>query len=425
MRELYRQDGFAQTYAQTLGMNMLRINLWPTVSPRRDDPEAIRYQDFDFTGQGERLLVFIDFARRLKAQDADALLIGTVWSPPAWMKVNRRIVDDESGAIDADSYANRKDKRQVFDNRLDMDRLPHFANWLVEMARLFEAEGVPLDAISIANEPAFTQWFESCVWTAEDYARATQAVGEALEAAAFEDILLFGPETMTGFNWPAANPLYIDRLMEDEAVARHLDVFATHGYSDGFNADNTARSSWEFARLIRPHGRPYWVTEGGTGGHEWPQPLNGMAMSIHNALVHGNASAVVPWQVSEGEPSDGALMVMDELTKKSHVARHWFAAVRPGAVRVEATPSEADGLHASAFAHDEEGTLTLVVFNTAETDRDVRLSVPEAIDSFDFVRWTSEQSDFRELDAVDLTAGSVELTLPAQSVVTLQSRQSP
>ena len=178
------------------------------------------------------------------------------------------------------------------------------------MVKLFEHEGVPLNAVSVANEPQFTQTFESCLWTADDWAAANAAVGRALDAAGYGEVKLFGPETMTGFNWPGANPSYLKAIKDDPYLQKRLGVYATHGYSDGFNADNSAKSSWDFWNLVKGDGRPYWVTEGGTGGHDWPAPVDGVAMCLHNALVAGNASAVVPWQITENKLTDGTLMLM-------------------------------------------------------------------------------------------------------------------
>ena len=414
LEKLYRTDAFADFYARDLGCNMLRINLYPAGQPPRRTADEIRYQDYSFDGEGHRLRVYLDFAKKLRERNPEAVLVGTVWSPPVWMKRNNALVDKASDAINADSYAFKEGPR-LMDNRLDMDKLPLFTKWVVEMVKLFDAEGVPLSAVSVANEPQFTQWFESCVWTADDWAKATQSVGAALEAAGYGGVKLYGPETMTGFNWANANPMYV------KAAGEQLDVFATHGYSDGFNADNSAKSSWDFWNLVKDQGRPYWVTEGGTGGHDWPKPVNGMAMCLHNALVYGNASAVMPWQVTAQNADDGSLMGMDTPTAKTHVARQYFHYVRPGAVRVDATPTDSPGgVRASAFVHDADGTLTVVLVNTGGGPRDVTLKLPAGVAAFGTAVRTSAAERSAALPAVAVADGSAVLTLPAQSVTTLQ-----
>ena len=413
---LYQDDAFADYYADDLGCNVLRINLWPGVCRPARRVEDVRYQNFDFTGDGGRLLVFRDFAKKLRQRNPDALLIGTVWSPPAWMKRNHDLNDKAGGAITGDDYA-FKNSNRLRDNRLNTAALPAFAAFVVEMVRYFDHQGVPLDAVSIANEPQFTQPFESCLWTADDWAKANRAVGEALDAAGYAKVKLFGPETMTGFNGPDANPLYVKAVAADEYLKTRFGLFATHGYSDGFHADASAKSAWDFWSLVQPTGKPYWITEGGTGGHDWPQPVGGMAMCLHNALVWGNASAVVPWQVSEAKPSEGALMVMGEPTAKTHVARQYFHFVRPGAARIDATPSDTkDGVHAAAFVHDANRTLTLVLVNTSDAERQVTLDLPAGVTGFETVVRTSAAERSAALAGV-----GTSLALPPQSVTTLQT----
>ena len=133
------------------------------------------------------------------------------------MKVNRSIKDTFSGAISGASYdAIHKDAApgQVIDNRVDRRFYPHFVAWVVEYVRLHAEAGVPFYAVSLGNEVMFTQTFESCVWTAADFATVNTMAREALDAAGFGDVKLFGPETMTGHNWgpDRGNALYIDAL---------------------------------------------------------------------------------------------------------------------------------------------------------------------------------------------------------------------
>ena len=161
MRKLYRTEDFQRTYAETMGLNLLRVNMWgPTFSGAVDEPSDIRAADYDLDADGGRARIFIDFARGAKAIDPDLKLIGTVWSPPAWMKVNRSIKGTFSGAISGASYdAINKDAApgQVIDNRVDPRFYPHFVAWVVEYVRLHAEAGVPFYAVSLGNEVMFTQ----------------------------------------------------------------------------------------------------------------------------------------------------------------------------------------------------------------------------------------------------------------------------
>lgn len=423
MRQFYRTEAFQQIYVRDLGFNFLRLNLWgPTLPQQVEDWRNISYKDFDRSIA--RFEVYFEVIEALKRINPDLRLIGTVWSPPAWMKENDSITDPASGALDGPTeYVIDGEEA---DNRVLPKYYPHVAKWMAEMVKLFEAAGLPLHAVSPANEPMFTQEFESCLWTAPDLARVTAMLGKRLEAEGFEDMLLYGPETMTGGHWTLFNEVYIDAYMNEARSAEQLDVFATHGYTDGYTADVSKDASRQFRELVASYEAPYWVTEGGTGGHAWPAPLTDVAAALHNAFVSGHASAFVPWQVTGGEPSTHNLMVMDRMTKKTHAVRHFSRFVRPGAVRIEATPS-GGAVKASAYVHPEQETVTVVLINaTAQRQKvDLTLEQVEGLSAFDAYRTTRDEDEAVQ-DAVAVSgSATASLAMPAQSMLTLHGQYEP
>jgi O-glycosyl hydrolase len=139
---------------------------------------------------GGRPQVFVDFGRGLRKINPDVKIIGTVWSPPAWMKVNRAITDTRSGAIRAGGYGD-------INNRVDPKYYRHFCKWVVEYVKLHDRLGVPFYAVSPGNEVQFTQSFESCVWDAQDFVTILVLLREMLTAEGYGHVRVFGPETMT------------------------------------------------------------------------------------------------------------------------------------------------------------------------------------------------------------------------------------
>lgn len=423
-------DAFARFYTQTVGLNMLRIALSDFQHDEVQDPSAI-------TARGirpdERARVFVDFARRLNATGADIRYIGTVWTPPVWMKLNRL---DGNGtrepgregrnrAIRADSYRYSNAADGVSTNRVDPAKYPHFVAWLVALATWHKDNGMPLYGLSLANEPRFSQWYGSCVWTAEDYATVLALLGPALRAAGLEDIHLFGPEDMTGHTYPGGTGDMVRAIAANPAALAALDRWATHGYTDGVAMDTSSNSSLQFWELVRGYGKPYWMTEGGTGGHDWPAPVrDGLGIALHNSLVHGNASAFVPWQISEARPSMHAIAVRDQVTPKTAAGMQFFRTIPPGSVRIGATP-EADGdLRVSAF-RTPQGGLTVVALNTGTRAQSlsVRVEGPRTPARWT-VRRTTATDRFAEQPAVAARNGVATLELPPHSIVTLQSTGS-
>lgn len=422
----YRSPEAARLFGQELRFNIIRANLWGdgTIGPT-DDPNAISHTDPSFAAGDPRTPVFIDFFNAVKAVNGEVLMIGTVWSPPAWMKFNNAIVDDASGAIMGLDYTGEKSGRKVeFTNRVKPEMYPHFAAWLVEMVKHYQANGVDLYAISPANEPQFTQTFESCVWTPEDLATITGLVGQRLEEQGLGHIQLFGPETMTSFNWDnGPNPNYTRAMRDNPLAWRHFDAWATHGYADGVKGESSANASAQFWDLIKNDGKPYWVTEGGTGGHEWPDPVRpgGVALAIHNALVAGNASAFVPWQFAEGSRSEHNLMPLDGPSKKTHAVRHFSRFIPRGAVRVEAAPAFGD-VNASAFVNGQDYTIVLVNPTDGMQSVTVNLRNMER-NPFVFAIVTDESRDSADGGRIPVTGNMIRVEVPGPGIVTLTTME--
>jgi O-glycosyl hydrolase len=415
----YNTPAFQKIYAEELGCSMMRINLWGPVCPKAvEDWKQIRYQDFVLDGEGHRAMVFVNAGKGFARVNPQMRFIGTVWSPPAWMKENNSITDKASGAIGGDGYVR---DGKTYNNRVKKQYFPHFAKWMVEMAKFHKAQGVPLYAISPGNEVMFTQTFESCVWSAADLAEVVGLLGQMLEDEGMGDILIFGPETMTSHNWSAdlANALYIKTLKADPKVWKYFDRFATHGYTDGFTTDKSKESAAIYWNMIKGTGKAFWITEGGTGVHSWPGAMNDIGAMIHNSLVGGNVSAFVPWQISEERESEHGLMVNDRFTGKTRAAQHYFKFIRPGAVRVDAEPSDAP-TPVSAYLHEADNTLTIVAANPTGQAQDVSFTLEgaTALKQMDVYR-TTAQDQFKQLDAVGVSDGKVALTLPPQCMVTL------
>ncbi len=88
-RKLYRTEDFQRIYVEGVGCNMLRVNMWgPTFEKPTEDWTRIRCEDFSMEANGGRARIFVDFGRGIRKINSQIKIIGTVWSPPSWMKMN-------------------------------------------------------------------------------------------------------------------------------------------------------------------------------------------------------------------------------------------------------------------------------------------------------------------------------------------------
>jgi len=416
-RTLYRTEEFQKIYVEGVGCNMLRVNMWgPTFERPTEDWTKIRHQDFDMNADGGRPQIFVDFGQGVRKLNPNVKIIGTVWSPPAWMKVNQSITDAKSGAIRAGGYGDRT-------NRVDPKYFKHFCKWMVEYVKLHEQQGVPFYAVSPGNEVQFTQSFESCVWSGADFVTIVVMLRETLDAEGYGHVKIFGPETMTSHLYEGGTGSYVKAVLDDPQALKVLDVFATHGYEDGVKAEMSATSSRQFWDLIAQTGKPFWITEGGTGGHDWPAPIQkGIGNALHNALVAGNCSAFVPWQITEGRKSTHGIMVMDTYTPKTYTAMHYTKFIRPGAVRIAATPGF-NTVQIGAFLHDEESELTIVALNPTDKAQPLNLAF-RSLGNFATlsVRRTSVSENFKEVADVAVRDGKAAMQMPPQSIATFVAK---
>lgn len=418
MYRFYYDEAFVDYAANTLGQSIFRLQMWGGVLPKEvPDWRDISYRNFDWTTDGIRGKVNTDFARDLHAANPEVRIVGSVWSAPAWMKENNSRTGTRSG------YLLNPDRTYDDDNRLREDRYQHFAKYVVEWARLMEAQGTSFYAISLQNELVFTQWFESTIYTAEEYARVVKVTGEMFESEGVRKPLFFGPEDMSRVNYDdeVRHRPYVDALMAPE-VARFFDVFATHGYSDGVRGDGS-EPPVAYARSIAQFNRPYWITEGGSGPHTWPAALrSGVGIALHVALARANVSLFCGWQLASepGKASEHDFMDGATPTEKTYTAMHYWRHIRPGAVRVETAESPAEDIYVTAFVHDERGEAVNVLINTADTPREVKVDwAGVAAGAWQTYQTTAGQNHEPVTDFSVDGQGRATLTLPGPSITTL------
>jgi glucuronoarabinoxylan endo-1,4-beta-xylanase len=423
---------FRRFYLEELGASVLRVDLHGQVVPERERAEEISYQDYLLEGAGARGAVYLRAAEALTRDSGGRLrVIASVWSPPAWMKQNASLGNGHGGRknfglSDAelgvssgpeggprDGGTEDERRRFLFSNKLRPDRYEHFARSLVEWVRLYRAHGVELYGLSPQNEPRFSHWFGSCVYTPAELAEVTRSIVETFAVEKEKLPRLFVPETMT--HDIVGNRAYLAALLDKPELRSAIHALAVHGYVDGYEADSDPKSPGRFLDLATPFGRAIWYTEGGTGGHDWPKPLDGLGMLLVHAVREGNASLIVPWQFVDAQPSEHALTVLTGPTKKTSVARHFARAFQPGMRRVGASVA-GGALDVVAFEHRARSELTVVVLNRAAKPVPVALTVrgrlTRAIPREILI--TSQQQTLARVEG----APSPVTSLPARSIAT-------
>ena len=301
---------------------------------------------FSIDRDRQALLPFIQAA--LKEAGEPVRLLVSPWSPPAWMK--------DSGRM------NRGGKL-----------LPQYrdawARCYVRFIQAYEAEGVPVWGVSVQNEPAATQSWDSCIYSAEeerDFVR--DHLGPALHAAGLGHVRIVV--------WDHNRDAMVERastILGDPAAARFVWGTGFHWYMDDhFHHVQLVHDAWPDKGLLFTEG----CQEGGPHHGSWElgeRYARSMVNDLNrwtagwidwNLLLdeHGGPNHVGNFCSAPvlAEPAADALHRQSSFWYIGHFARF----IQPGAQRVLCAATR-EALECTAFVNPD-GSVAVVAMNRGE-----------------------------------------------------------
>lgn len=381
---------FYDTLISDLGLTAVRTNI--------DDFNSPSSGQYEVT---DNLKELIHDMRKLQdaavRQDEPLRWIGSLWSPPAWMKVN--------GEQACAGYTS-------LDCRLKAGYEDELGAYLVEFVRTMHDSGLDYHAISVQNEPAFLEPYNSCVYNASTYLNAVTIVGQTFAAAGVTQ-KLFGAEHMSHsfnqFEYP---------IKQTPEALGYMRAWAVHGYSDGVQSDpglvDTATLS----------SKPLWMTEtsgSGYGTHleDWDGAMVA-ARSIHNYLRAGRLSLWTWWTLNSPDSSSYTMCIHmgGYPTLKWYVTKHFTRYIRPGARQASSSCANSS-VDVVAFWHEAAQCLSMVLLNRTTIPQTVNgVSVTGGAAPGQYEKITSTAS--AKCVSTTVNAGDA-LVLPAKSITTLVS----
>jgi len=326
-----------------------------------------------------------------KAVARGAKVWAAPWSPPAEWKDNGSTI---RGSL-------------LDEHRAD------WANRLATFATTMAAEGVPLLALSAQNEPNYTDNWDTCFYTPDQFATFVRDfLGPAL-AAQGQAVPIMAPETQ-GWDRFAG---YADPLLADPGTVALMGPLATHYY-------NGKPFDYEPARAA---GKVIWQTEiSDDKGSNKPfddtidSGLSVAAM-IHDNLVLGNVSAWHYWWLVPGSGTGNGGLIQaggTTLLPRAWVLGNWSRFVRPGFVRVAIPPTPQRYVYVTAFAELATGRFVIVAINQGYGDLAQDFTIAGGV-ATEVTPWvTSASQQLAAQATVPITDGAFTATLPARSVTT-------
>lgn len=431
-QEPFLDHRLQEMYAKDLGNSLVRCELSPDALPAAvENVEDISWKNFAFKA-GSSTLGNLEFIKAVHTLNPKIRFTPSVWSPPGWMKSNGKSAG--GGTLLPKYY-------------------PHYAKYLAEWCKYVkEKYGVEIYALSPQNELAFREFYNSCIYKPATYRDLLIEIGKRFKTEGIAT-KVFGPEDMTESQ---RTPMFIRAAMEDDQAKDVLSIFASHGYSDGVKMTGGAKGNSALWQSIAKYQRPLWMSEtsGVSGlwldgdakdkaGKPLPGSLSGVGAAIHNSLVYGQVSGWIYWQylgssdplniydmvyVKIGpDPNNRRQQIVTDIvpSKKYFVHKHFSRYLQPGAQRIAAGPDDQQGVLVSAFVHAADGTLTIELINQATDDRPVALDLKgvghiAAMEAY----CTTAKEDWQTLNGIAAKDAHVELTLPAQSMITLYAKET-
>jgi glucuronoarabinoxylan endo-1,4-beta-xylanase len=316
--------------------------------------------------------------------------ISSVWSPPAWMKTNNCVTD--GGEL-------RKDKYRAFANYL--------ARYIKEYSKRYN---IDIYAISPSNEPNFSIYYSSCLWSGEQFAEFYREHLEPVFMIEGITVKTFGPET---------------EYFGNEVLRGYGEVFegrctlpqivAQHGY--GGTVEQLDES------IIG--NRKVWLTEiSDTENTNDPTIKDGLrwAKTVHHYVVEANLSAFVYfWGMSKYYDKGISLIGLNLEEHTVIVNKRVFAIgnfsrfIRPRYVRMNITPVPCEDIYLSAFKNDKN-EFVIVVINDGEEDKEITVEF-NSFSCTSLIPWrTSENENLEQLEPVVANGHCADILIARKSI---------
>lgn len=275
------------------------------------------------------------------AINPDVRIMGTPWSPPVWMKTSGQI---GGGSLKSNVYGT-------------------YANYFVKYIQAYAAHGIPIDAITLQNEPYYEPWsYAGCRMEPADEIKLVKEMGPAFQSNNISTKIL-----VWDHNWD--NPGYPITVLNDSTARPYITGSAFHHYGGDVSAQTTVHNAYP--------DKDIYFTEGsdGTwndGGFDADLIRNGTFMVD---TLRNWAKTIIKWNLALDENNGPKIaggcdtcygvVTINQATRQVTPRPHYYALghaakfLRPGAVRIASD----NGTVQTVSFKNTDGSLVLYAVN--------------------------------------------------------------
>ena len=296
-------------------------------------------------------------------------IIACPWTPPARFKTNNSLVGGKLITDSSDAYA----------------------KYLNDFALYMQANGAPLYAISIQNEPDWNPTYEGCVWTAEEMRDFLRDHGAKVTATK-----LMAGELVNN------NQTFMNTILSDEGALANTDILSTHIYGGGI-IDNPQ---------IRAKGKEIWMTEHLDTNITHAASL-ATATEIHNCFTKANFNAYIWWY---GKRFYGPIGQDGMVTKRGYFISQFARFIRDGAVRSGTSANSRMDVLVSAYRNGPKKVVVVINTGNLQIRQKVRFNGADATSFMPYI--TSQTKNAEQSSPISTSDNTFTYSIPPLSVVT-------
>ena len=400
---------FVNDLISDLGLTILRDNIPTDFEDVNDDNDAhtTTLSNFHYNS----LTNHLQYLKDMKAAGLNKLIV-SCWSAPAWMKTNNNVNGDKA---DAPQYSTNPTSAN---NQLRTDMYEEFAERCVAYIKIIKQEtGIDVYAISLQNEPRFTEPYESCVFNGESLRDLIKVVGKRFTDDGITT-KIFMPEDVGYLDGVSS---IVQPTLNDADARKYVSIIAVHGFAlDGVTANSPDAQTWQtMYSWGAQYNMPLWMTETSGFSNDMKGAMD-LAKAMYTAINFGNVSAWLHWQLSQQTIDAYALMSSSgQKSKRYYASKNFYRYVKPGDYRIQSSAPDSAHIYSVAFKNDTANTTTIILINDNTKDKTIKLSgnnLPVLLNKY----ITSANDNCKDYGVVK---SSDALLLPANAVVTLYAKE--
>ena len=282
----------------------------------------------------------------------DIKIMGSPWSPPAWMKDNK---DTRGGSLLREYY-------------------PVYAEYFVKYIEAMAAHGITIDAITVQNEPLHPGNNPSLLMLAEDQAEFIKDhLGPAFQKNNIKTRIII-------YDHNADRPDYPISILDDPEAAQYIDGSAFHLYGGEIEALSEVHEA-------HPNKNLYFTEQWVGAPGDFAQEMTWHTENLIIGATRNWSRNVLEWNLAADENQDphtdrggcdrclGAVTITgDKVTREPayYIIAQASKFVRPGSVRIASNLPE--DLPNVAFL-TPEGKIALIVQNKATIEKTVTVNI--------------------------------------------------